>query len=162
MHCNKTPTLENLEARSQLKEFMALEFWVYILFSCQFSQLLSITDVLHIMNFPGFDVWLRLYFYLYVLWSLYLSFLLTNPLLKILNCKKYIHISLRVLYRDVVPRANTAAQEKPLSENTHNHTSNFGWASSQATLLGLDFWDTCGLLEESYNQSCIFQIKTAG
>lgn len=163
MHCNKTPTLENLEAWSQLREFMTLEFWVHILFLCQFSQLLSITDVLHIMNFLGFDVRLRLYFYLYVLWSLYLSFLLTNPLLKVLNCKKYIHISFSVLYRDVFPWANTAAERKSPSGNTHSHWSNFGCVSSQGTLLGLDFWDAfvC-LLEEIHSHSCIFPIKTTG
>ena len=31
---------------------------------------------------------------------MYLSFLLTNPLLKVLNCKKHIHISLRVPSRN--------------------------------------------------------------
>lgn len=98
----KHPPQRTQKLWSQLKGFMPLEFWIYIhYFFCRFPQLLSITDVLYILNFLGFDVWLWLYFYLYVLWLLHLSFLLTNLLLKVLNCKKHIHISFSVPYRNV-------------------------------------------------------------
>lgn len=139
---------------------MPLEFWAYILLSCRFSQLLSITDVLYVMNFLRFDVWLWLYFYLYVLWFLYLSFLLRNPLLKVLNCKKHIHISFSVPYRNV----NFLQQTQLHKESYHKITlldyrsrllEHFG---SEVTLLKLDFLEHFHLLPNT-NSSPPFQIS---